>query len=158
MYISIKNSKNFPKDDIAEISRYLISSKFAEQLSLDCQNKYDEYTRKIVKISDYLFIIRHTEFSPPLNIEELHVVSSEKYGLLDLYYISTDANRGSILYWVVRCNSKYVLNTEMGLIAKNTDTLTDTPKVLGRFDHLWFSSTKNSSVLAIDKGSSHLVT
>jgi hypothetical protein len=158
MYISIKNSKGFPKEDISEISRFLLSDDFQYHLSKDVLDKDDEYTRKIIHISDHLYMIRHSEFSFNAEIDELHIISSERYGLIDLYHVGIDANRNSILYWIVKCNAKHVISTDIGLIAKNTDSITDTPKMLGRFDHIWFASTKNSSVLAIDKGSSHLVT
>jgi hypothetical protein len=159
MFISIKNQKNFPKEHVSEISRYLLSKDFIDQLKYDIENKNDDYTRKIIKLSDDLFIIRYGEFSiPDINVEELHIISSDKYGLLDLYHVGTDANKTSILYWIIKSNAKHTLNTDMGMVAKNVERNNENPKLLGRFDHIWIASTKSSTALALDMGSSHLVT
>ena len=161
MYISIKNPKEFPDEDFAAISQYLLSDRFRRQVELDYVNRLDEGSRTICEVNKKLYIVRHTEFSIP-SVEdalvELHLSSVERYGFIDLFQVGTDANKNSILYWIIIPKSLHVLQTHIGMVCKNSDSNVGAPRTMARFDHLWIAGSHSSTVFALDLGSSHVVT
>lgn len=159
MYISIRNQKGFPQEDFDMISNFLLRDDFKKHVQNDYVNKDDEQTRVIITVSDHLFLVRHTEFTVAdlHSLNDIHVSTVERYGFIDLYQIGTDVNKNSILYWAIVPKAKIVVPTYIGIVCSNTIDQTK-PRVLARFDHLWIAGSKNSTVLTIDQGSSHLVT
>ena len=162
MYISIKNPKDFPDEDFAAISQYLLSDRFRRQVEIDYVNRLDEGSRTICEVNKKLYIVRHTEFSIQ-SVEdalvELHLSSVERYGFVDLFQVGTDANKNSILYWIIIPKSLHVLQTHIGMVCKNSDSNSkEIPHMFARFDHLWICGTSTSTVFALDQGSSHVIT
>lgn len=160
MYIAIKNQKEFPQEEISEISKYLLTERFAKQLAFDFVHRNDFYTRKVVGIgsgSQNLFLIRHSDFSPTVpELNEVHITSYEKYGHINLYVIGEDSSKQSALYWIACCTSENVMYTDNGILMQDESRSKNIPKLLGRFDHLWIAGSKFNTVLALDLGSSHI--
>ena len=161
MYISIKNNKGFDNDDFRRISDYLLSARFKRQMEIDHASKHDDQTRTICEIDKQHYIVRHSEFAVQ-NIDEtmqdMHLSSMDRYGLIDVFQLGTDANKSSTLYWIVATKAKIVQHTGLGLVCKNSHTNKGDPKQLARFDKLWIAGSQNSTVFVIDQGSSHMVT
>lgn len=158
MYISIKNQKNFDQAIFDEITKYIISKDFTKQFLSDVATYPQKETRSIISITPKLYLIRHSEFAFTNHVPtEVFLSAHESYGLLDLFKLGVDANKSSMLYWFVFSRSKFIIQTQIGLICKNADVSGNIVNH-ARTDDLWIAGNATSTVLALDSGSSHLVT
>lgn len=157
MFVSIRNTKDFASESFYAISDYLMTDKFKRQLAVDQAENADETTRFIFEPLRGFYFVRSSDFSPPVELSELYLSSVERYGLIDMLQIGTDANKTSCLYWIAVPRAQFVTSTSFGLICRNADSK-DTAKPIARFDHLYLVGNKTSTVLAIERGSSHMQT
>lgn len=164
MHISIRNSRNFDNADFDRISEFLLTKQFRNMVEEDNSHRFeqeDSRPRNLVEPVKGIFFIRAQDMAAEQNdiAFEIYLSSTERYGLIDLFQVGTDANKVSSLYWVAIPKAKYVLATTLGLFCRSAESATTgTPSLLGRFDKLWIGGNKNSTVLAVDQGSSHMIT
>lgn len=162
MFLSIKNSKDFPVDEINQITNWVMSGDFIDLVEKDLRLKDEEHVRTLYALpvnEDKFFAIRASEFPiASSEFETLHLNSIENYGgHLHLYQLGLEANKNSVLYWIVSSQTPYTISTGLGLLlVKDKDQTT--PTVYSRMDNLWIAGNAGSTILALDYGSSHLVT
>lgn len=165
MFLSIKNTKGFPETEIAQISEWVMSPDFVKLVELDFSRKDEDHVRSIYSIpthgafEDKLFAICASSFPiSSTDFETLHLSSIENYGgHLHMYQLGLEANKNSVIYWIVSSQTAYTLSTGLGLFLVNTKDQTE-PTVYSRMDNLWIAGNAGSTILSIDYGSSHLVT
>ncbi|QIG70312.1 hypothetical protein EVB87_212 [Rhizobium phage RHph_N28_1] len=164
MHISIRNNRNFDREDFERISEFLVTKQFRQIVENDSKYRYEQEEtrpRNILEPIKGVFFIRVLDMSADKHdiAHEVYLSSTERYGLIDLFQVGTDANKVSSLYWIAVPKAKYVMATSLGIFCRAAETTTTgTAALLGRFDKLWIGGNKNSTTLIVDSGSSHMQT
>lgn len=163
MFLSIKNPKDFPRENLDTIVEWLMSEEFSSLVAEDMAKQDEDHVRNIHTFystdTPKFFAIRSSDFAiASTEFETLHLSSVENYNNhMHLYQIGLEANKTSVLYWIVVSQTPYTLSTGHGLwFVQSKDARP--PTVYTRMDNLWIAGNEGSTVLALDYGSSHLVT
>lgn len=162
MFLSIKNTKQFPQVEIDQITEWVMSSDFNLMVEHDLKVKDEDHVRSIYSIpinEDKLFAIRANDFPiSSSDFDTLHLSSVEDYGgHMHMYQLGLESNKNTVIYWIVTSQTAYTISTGLGLMLVQTMDKSE-PTLYSRNDNLWIAGNAGSTILALDYGSSHLVT
>lgn len=154
MHISLKLEMT---EFVSSLSSYFLTENFFRKLKEDS----DTDERYIEHVDGFYLIQSAASPIPSYHTlpSTLFLMQTDTFGGLEIFHISTEINRSGVLYWIIKSNLLHTVSTRQGIVSFQSSQYKKNPVSLySRMDSMWIGGNAGVTILALDAGSSHIVT